>query len=70
MDTPLTKLAAVAVRHISEEPNEMTRAAMLDEASAIFSLGGDELRAEQLSATAAIIRESANAQLQLKSLFA
>lgn len=70
METPLNKLAALAIRHIADEPNELTRAAMLDAAANIFSLSGEKQRAEQLATTAAIIRESANAQLHLQSIFA
>lgn len=69
METPLTKLTAIAIRNIAEEPNEMNRAAMLDAAAEIFAREGDPLRSEQLATTAAIIREAANAQLQLQSLF-
>ena len=69
METPLLKLAALAIRHLADEPDQLTRADMLDAAANIFSISGDPKRAEQLATTAAIIRESANAQLQLKILF-
>lgn len=70
MDTPSNRLVALAIRHIAEEPNELDRAAMLDAAAEILAINGQPQRAEQAATTAAIIRESANAQLQLQSLFA
>jgi len=70
MSHPLTNLAAIAIRHIDDEPDATRRAGILDAAASIFNLAGEQQRAEQLATTAAIIREAANAQLQLKSLFA
>lgn len=69
MYTSLIKLAALAIRHIAEEPDDLTRAGMLDAAANIFSISGEKSRAEQLATTAAIIRESASAQMQLQRLF-
>lgn len=70
MQTPLLKLTTLAIRHLDEEPDALVRADMLDAAANIFSISGNPQRAEQLATTAAIIREAANAQLQLKILFA
>lgn len=70
MNTPLTNLAALAIRHIAEELDATRRADILDAAASIFNIAGEQQRGEQLATTAAIIREAANAQLQLQSLFA
>lgn len=70
METPLTKLIAIAIRHIEEQPDKLVRADMLDAAASVFLVSGEPQRAQQLTTTAAILREAANAQLMLKSLFA
>ncbi|RYD19915.1 MAG: hypothetical protein EOP88_17150 [Verrucomicrobiaceae bacterium] len=67
-ETPSTKLAALAVRHLDEVPTE-DRAALLDVASSIFATSNKPKQAEQLAVTASLIREAEKAQMSLKDLF-
>lgn len=69
MSDPLLELISLAVANLDQVPNSERRAEILESAGSILASNPRyQVQRDQIRATAAILREADNAQLQLTRL--